>query len=185
MKLLLAGLSIIALLGCSSSPKPVSYYQLEEVLPVKSTLPVSDKTGYLYIEPVQVASFLNGNGLVLQLSEVELTIARQHQWAEALNQQLRRQLLNQLSGLLPDYQVSILPEKDALRLQVQIEQFHALADGQAIISGRFYLSDTATKQIPFRLTVALTENGYPALVSALGKGWQQVVQQIAEQVTAR
>ena len=73
MKVLVVMLSML-LVACSSAP-PVSYYQL----PTPANAAVQPAAGKrLFVEPVQVASYLNGRGLVLKVSTVELIMARQH-----------------------------------------------------------------------------------------------------------
>lgn len=183
MKYLAPTLIAFVLAGCSSKPQPASLYQL----PLPVTTVVSEQSELrqhrLNIEPVQVAGYLNGNGLVMQLSDVELVIARQHLWADSLDKQLQRQLLNRLSLLLPDYQVSTLSAPETVSLQLQIERFHGVQNGNAVLSGRYTLSSgLQQQQLPFQFTVPLTESGYPGLVNALGNGIQQLAEQIASQL---
>ena len=97
MKMLVVMLSAL-LVACSSAP-PVNYYQL----PTPAAAAVKPEASKrLFVEPVQVASYLNGRGVVLQVSAVELIMARQHLWAEPLEQQLQRQLRLHLAGSAAD-----------------------------------------------------------------------------------
>ena len=57
----------------------------------------------------------------------------------------------------------------------------SLAEGYAIVSGRFAISQRKGTET-FSIRVALTEDGYPALVAALAEGLQQLSQQIAQQL---
>lgn len=169
---------LLLLTGCASQPAS-NYYQLPAA-PVTPGSSVSE-AGSVYIEPVQVASYLNGRGLVMQLSDVELVTARQHLWAEALAQQLQRQLRDRVLAQTPGYAAVLQARPDTVRISVQLEQFHGLADGHAIVSGRFALSSQQGSQ-PFNIRIALTDDGYPALVQALGQAVQQLSQQIARQL---
>lgn len=186
MKYFTIPLLICFLQGCSSSVTETRYYQLPVI---QNTAPVQGQMvieGKLVVEPVQVANYLNGNGVVLQSSDVELTVARQHLWIDALDQQLQRQLLNQLASLLPQYQVSSLYQTDGRRLQVQVERFHGLANGKAVLSGRYNIVTGAEQQqYPFYQEIVLADDGYAALVDALGQGWQQVIKQIAEHLIVK
>ena len=143
--------------------------------------PGADARLGLFVEPVQVASYLNGRGLVLQLSPVELVTARQHLWAEALDQHLQRQLRQNVPALAPAYFAQLHRGADSVRLAVQIDRFHGLAEGYAVLSGRFSLSNQTNVQ-RFDLRVPLSDDGYPALVLALGEGLAQLSQQIAGQL---
>ncbi|WP_215395500.1 PqiC family protein [Rheinheimera oceanensis] len=170
---------LLLLTGCASQPAS-NYYQLPAA-PVTQASSVAE-AGSLYIEPVQVASYLNGRGLVLQLSDVELVTARQHLWAEALDQQLQRQLRDRVVAQTSGYAAVLQARPDTVRVSVQLDQFHGLADGHAIVSGRFAVSTQPGSQ-PFNIRIALTNDGYPALVQALGQAVQQLSQQIARQLT--
>lgn len=171
-------LLIVQLSACSSQP-PVSYYQLPAT--EAGATPSADARLALFVEPVQVASYLNGRGLVLQVSPVELVMARQHLWAEALDQHLQRQLRQNVSALAPAYSAQLQSGADNVRLTVQVDRFHGLAEGYAVLSGRFSLSNTAEVH-SFDLRVPLSDDGYPALVLALGQGMTQLSQQIAVQL---
>lgn len=178
MKHLTAALFLL-LTGCSS-PSVSNYYQLPAAPAPAGSAEAEAKS--LYIEPVQVASYLNGRGLVLQLSDVELVMARQHLWAEALDQQLQRQLRDRIAVQAKDYTVVLQARPDTVRVAVQLDQFHGLADGHAVVSGRFAVSTQRGSQ-PFNIRVALTDDGYPALVQALGQAVTQLSQQISQQLT--
>ena len=173
------GAMLMLLAGCSSSQQPLSYYQLPAA-PLYSKQDVT-LAQELYVEPVQLASFLNGRGLVLQQSDVELVVARQHLWAEPLTQQLQRQLTDRLAPQLTDYVAVLQPGSNTVRVALQLDGFHALAEGYAIVSGRFAVSAQPGSQ-PFNIRIALADDGYPALVQALGQAVQQLSQQIAAQL---
>src|SRR5699024_1359065 len=73
--------------------------------------------------------------------------------------------------------------KSAYKLQVHVEQFQGRADGTAIASGTWRLTGRKGHLIArshFAQSVKLAHNGYPALVTALGKAWQHDCSQIAK-----
>jgi uncharacterized lipoprotein YmbA len=178
----LSGLTALMLLTACSSSVELRYYQL----PQSAALVAQAEAGapVLYAEPVMVASYLNSNALILQTSAVELHKTNQHQWAEPLDQQLQRLLVNGLQQALPAYRVtSQQPDGDAVRLLVQVEQFHGQQHGIALVSGRFHLlkGDKVQSQ-SFQLQLPQPDEGYPALVDTLGQGWQQAIVQFAAAV---
>lgn len=162
-------LLLLLLLGACSSQPDISYYQLPAVVAGNA----GDNAKPLYIEPVQVAGYLNGRGLVLQVSDVELVMARQHLWAEALDQQLQRQLRDLLATGTAGFSPVLQAGADTPRLTVQLARFHGQPDGYAVISGRFAISSQPGSQA-FTLRVPLANDGYPALVTALAEGLQQL-----------
>lgn len=176
MKLLLSFVVLICL-GACSSPSPVSYYQLAAPPPNKLNTQQQQAAKYrLQLQPVKVANYLNGAGLVMQRSDVELIIASRHLWADALDQQLYRLLAEQLQTRLPAYQLTQVSAADDVRLQLIIDRFHALENGVAIISGHYILSTGSARTThPFSYQQPLAADGYPALVSALSAGWQQLL----------
>ncbi|MBZ9610096.1 PqiC family protein [Rheinheimera maricola] len=172
-------MAVLLLLAACSSQPPVSFYQLPPVQSVM-TAPSAAAKG-LFVEPVQVAPYLNGRGLVLQVSSVELVMARQHLWAEGLDQHLQRQLRKYIPLYTPAYFAQLQPSADSVRLTVQLDRFHGLVEGYAVLSGRFSLSSQAIVH-SFDLRLPLLNDGYPAMVTALGQGWEQLAQQIAQQL---
>mgnify|MGYP000052992849 CR=1 FL=1 len=171
-------IAAIALLSACSGPAAVSYYQLPAAT---SANIASDAAKSFYVAPVEVATYLNGRGLVLQLSEIELSMARQHLWAEPLAQQVQRQLREQLASQLL-YKARLSAIAADVVVYVQLDRFHGTHDGQAVISGRYQLSSHAASEA-FSLQVPLEEDGYPALVKALNQGLEQLSSKISQQIS--
>lgn len=171
---------LLLLSGCSSQPA-MNYYQLPVTDAKVPAAAMATKT--VYFEPVQVASYLNGRGLVLQLSPVKLVMARQHLWAEPLEQQLQRQLRDRVLAQSTGFRPVLQAQSDSVRVTVQLDAFHGQPDGYALISGYFSLSKHSTAQ-PFSIRIPLADDGYPALVSALGQAVQQLSEHIASQLDA-
>jgi uncharacterized lipoprotein YmbA len=181
MRMLLISLSLLGLIACSSQPTAIYYYQLAvPVTPVanNSSLPA------LYIAPIRVAAYLNGTGLVMQQSEVEYVITRQHLWADALEQQLQRQLQHHLLQALPAQPLTVIQTQAQRQLYLEIDRFHADPAGMAVLSGRYRLVEQGAEiNQPFNYQVALTADGYPAMVSALSAAWQQLLADVTLKLT--
>lgn len=179
----LSGLTVLTLLAACSSSVELRYYQLPQ--PAVVSVQPNAAAPVLYAEPVMVASYLNSNALILQTSAVELHKTTQHQWADPLDQQLQRLLVNGLQQALPAYRVTgQQPSGDTVRLLVQVEQFHGQQQGIVLVSGRFHLlkGDKVHSQ-SFQLQLPQSDEGYPALVDTLGQGWQQAISQFAAAVS--
>lgn len=182
MRALIISLSILGLVACSSQPTAVSYYQL-----AMPAMPVANSAGLpaLYIAPIRVAAYLNGTGLVMQQSDVEYVITRQHLWADALEQQLQRQLTQYMLLALPAQPLRSIQLQAERQLILEIDRFHADPAGMAIISGRYrLLQQDAEINQPFSYQVALDADGYPAMVSALSNAWQQLLADLTLKLTA-
>lgn len=182
MKALLISLSLLTLVACGSKPTAVYYYQL-----AVPAVPTADNTNLpsLYIAPIRVAAYLNGTGLVMQQSDVEYVITRQHLWADALEQQLQRQLQQHLLQALPAQPLRGIQAQAQRQLSLEIDRFHADPSGQAILSGRYRLTQQGEElNQPFNYQVALEADGYPAMVSALSLAWQQLLADLTTQLNA-
>lgn len=169
----------VLLLSACSGTVAVNYYQLPAITSA-SVQTKADKS--FYIAPVEVASYLNGRGLVLQLSDIELNMARQHLWAEPVAQQVQRQLRELLASQLP-YKAQLSANAADIVVSVQLDRFHGTHDGLAVLSGRYQLSQQKNSEA-FSLKVPLADDGYPALVKALNLGLEQLSQQIGQQISA-
>ncbi|WP_240612327.1 PqiC family protein [Salinicola lusitanus] len=178
-----------ALAGCAAQSTPTNRYTLPEVESPPSS-PTSSISGnrQLSVSPVEVASYLDQEGIVMQTSDIELNAANQNLWAEELGHQLTRQLRQSLSAELPGVTVvsSAQGGAGAQRLSLSVDQFQGRYDGRAVASGEWQLHDgnRLVMQRHFDVTRPLENDGYPALVRALGAVWKEVARQVAASVRA-
>lgn len=158
---------------------PVSQFAVEEVYE-------NNAVDVLVVEPIRMASYLNSEGIVMQLSDIEVLQARNHLWAESLGRQLERSLRQQLSAALPNTRV--LTEARAagdepLRLRIDLDQFQGRYDGRAVVSGQWQVRNgqgEILSQDSFSVERVLESDGYPALVRSLAQAWNEVAGIIAE-----
>lgn len=181
-----AGLAVAVMLlaGCAGNSVTPTHY----VLPPDdgSTAPAPVTDGTLLIDQPQLATHLGKEGIILQLDEITLNEATTNLWAAPLGQQLERGIRDRLAHRLPGSQV-LLSEgnsrRDALTLELSVDQFQGRNDGTAITSGQWLLrgDDGSVKRYAaFEEIVSLDADGYPALVRALGRSWDRVADDIAE-----
>lgn len=184
MKWIPAALVALTLSACSSTPETV-YYQIPVAANSGATqLQQTDASRpALWIDQVSVPDYLAGNGVVYQTSDVKYVIAANNQWASPLDQQLKQALVSNLSAQMPGRVVSATPlGAQPTSLNVNVTGFQGRYDGKAVISGEWTLQqgETLTHRA-FSQVVPLQDDGYDALVKALGAGWQQVSAAIAQQ----
>lgn len=176
--LLLCGLS-----ACSTATAP-QYYAIALPDEQSGTLSASQQP-VVAVSDVELADYLSSIGIVYQQDDVQLTTANQHRWAEALDKQLTRALLQNLRQQLPDWQWQNgqMAGQNIAQLQVKVRGFHGKADGHAVISGEWVLN-TGKQQYSgqFQQLYPLTADGYPALVRELRTGWQQTTSQLGLQL---
>lgn len=188
----LALLIFFALLaGCAGSPTPTARY----TLPVSQLEAPRQYEGQapevVVLEPIRMASYLNSEGIVMQLSDIEVQQARNHLWAERLSRQLERSLQQRLDTALPNTRVlADVPaseERQALRVRVELDRFQGHFDGKAVVSGVWRVRNSNGRTVAseaFNVEETLETDGYPALVRSLAQAWAQVGARLAEDLAA-
>ncbi|RUR30470.1 PqiC family protein [Vreelandella nanhaiensis] len=174
----------LALTACASSVTPPARYKLPESQLINTP---SSPQGTLQVRAPRLAHYLDVDGIVMQLDDITLNEAREHQWAENVGRQLARKLRTQLSQALPSIRVvrddGSVPQ--ALTLRLDVDQFQGRHDGMAVASGQWQLrsaDDELLVMESFSAQTALDDDGYPALVRALSASWDKVAKQIADQI---
>nr|WP_321241415.1 ABC-type transport auxiliary lipoprotein family protein [uncultured Tolumonas sp.] len=184
LRSLFIGLLLCGLSACSSSSSTPQYYAIALPDVQNSSQPPSQQP-VVAVSDVELADYLNSIGIVYQQDDVQLTTATQHRWAEALDKQLTRALLQNLRTQLPDWQWQNgqTSMQNIAQLQIKVRGFHGKADGHAVISGEWTLmKGTQQYSGQFQQQYPLTADGYPALVRELRTGWQQTTSQLAMQL---
>lgn len=184
LRSLFIGLLFFGLSACSSSSSTPQYYAI--ALPdAQNHVQTPSQQPVVAVSDVELADYLNSIGIVYQQDDVQLTTATQHRWAEALDKQLTRALLQNLRMQLPDWQWQNgqTSMQNIAQLQIKVRGFHGKADGHAVISGEWTLMKGKQQYSgQFQQQYPLTADGYPALVRELRTGWQQTTSQLAMQL---
>lgn len=173
------------LIGCSSNEPSKNYFQLTSNLTNKPSHTMKKTNHFIWIETIDVASFLNTPGIVLQTENIKYTTATQNLWVSALSQQLADRLMQDMTLFLPNYLVSNKSiTTPTYTVKLFIDGFHGSYTGDAIIKGRWVVTDSknSIQTKTFDRHVPLTDNGYDALVKALSKGWQDEEQDFAKSI---
>ncbi len=187
--LIAAGLALW-LAGCAASgPAPSQYTLPGDGGGDPPRIAGAEAAHRLVVGQPRLARFLDVDGLVLQLDDITLNEANHHQWAEPLGLQLERGLRTRLAARLPDTRI-MRDDADsrrsaALTLRLEVDRFHGRFDGRAVAGGQWQLRDDAGELLgmaPFAVEVELAQDGYPALVRALGHGWDRVADEIAAEI---
>lgn len=179
-----AVVSLLALLaGCGGGAAQMHYFNLPPMTKATTVKHANSAPQRLTVSPVNLSSYISGDGIVYQTSPVEYNQAQLNLWADDLSEQLTDQLRTELAQQLGYFQV--LPANantnGADHLNIQIDQFQGRYDGNAIIKGSYQLYDDDQHLLmekPIDVSVPLHKDGYDALVTALGQGWQQAAQQM-------
>ena len=178
---------LLGLSGCATSTTPANRFMLPDSQAEPAGGPGAEHA--LLVRTPHLAHYLDVDGIVLQLDDISLNAARQHLWAEPLGRQLERGMRARLGERLGDTRVlrdeGGHQSPDALSLRLEVDRFQGRHDGLAVASGQWQLlaADGALVAMEnFRAETALDDDGYPALVRALGRSWDQVADEIAETI---
>lgn len=179
------------LVGCASNDPAPSRYTLpvgEPTRQMNSAIAGAEAKHQLRIAAPRLARFLDSDGIVLQLDDITLNEANHHLWAEPLGPQLARGLQARLGARLPETRVvdeRTPTDGQSMTLHVDVDRFNGRYDGRAIVSGQWQLRDADGDLLamsPFAVERPLESDGYAPLVRALGGGWDEVADQIAEAI---
>ncbi|MDF7681255.1 membrane integrity-associated transporter subunit PqiC [Enterobacteriaceae bacterium ESL0689] len=176
-------IAVALILAACSSGENKSYYQLPVVQSrAESTTQQGEKL--LWIDQLNTADYLSGNGVVYQTTNVQYVMAENNLWASPLEQQLRTTLMANLSQQLPGWMIS----SEQLRntqdtLSVTVNGFHGRYDGRVIVSGEWLLKHKGQLiKRPFNIEVKQQHDGYDAMVKTLAEAWSQEAAAIASEL---
>lgn len=183
-KLILISL-LLLIVGCSSTVPDKTYYQLESDFG-ESSVPQPRKVTNVIFVQVNVANYLDKQGIVYQTGDLQYITATNNQWLTPLSNQVEQRLVQDLSVLLPNYLVTTQPvNRTAVTLTLFIDSFHGVYTGDAVIKGRWLIADSKNEVITknFDYTLRLNDDGYLALAKVLSKGWQEEEIDLVRNVT--
>lgn len=190
LRWLALGVAFTVLAGCAGQATQFHRYTLPsadfEGVPASSTLPADAPA--VAVAPVRLAGYLGSQGIIYQVSDIEVNEAQGHLWAEGIGAQLTRSLRQTLETTLEQRRVqaqaSTVEGRD-LGVRVTLSQFQGRYDGLALVAGQYQLIESGgnpVRQGAFQVAEPLDEDGYPALVRALSRGWQKASRQIADDI---
>lgn len=187
--LLGAGALALSLAGCATQGTEDTRYTLPDDDAVTEV--AGDFDGSVWLSPLSLTSYLDDQGIVMQLDDIRIHQARHHLWAEPLDSQLMRQLRERLSVALPEADIlrrgqTAQAASPALHVDLRVERFQGRDDGMAVVGGDWRIRDAQDRTLSresFAIERPLDSNGYPALVRALGGAWDTLGERLAEALT--
>lgn len=168
----------LALGGCASSPSVQEYLMTQ---PTASALPDQGTPQITQLQRVQVPTYLSGSAMVLIDEQGQVFRARQHLWAEPLNDQLTRLAWQRLQQRLPQW--TWLPPdavypKPAARLSLTLSRFEANFKGDSHIEGQWLWISATGDHIECGQLAShwpLAQSGYTGMAQALAQNWSQAI----------
>ena len=174
--------SLVLLSGCGSQSLETHEYLLRPAELESSA--TSSPT--VRLSRVEVAAYLDREGIVLQTGDAEINEAKQHTWAEPLSQSIRRYLQVTIAAVAGvDVEVPPLTTGDpGFELEVSIHQLHGSNDGEVVLVAEWSLSgaDYPPRLFQFEARHRQRGDGYAALVDEHAVLLDGLAQEIAAQI---
>jgi uncharacterized lipoprotein YmbA len=163
--------STLFLIACAGDPPPPqTHYLLRADTPVQTSrveAPIS-----IGLRRVEVAAYLKQPGLVVATGPHQVRPARHHQWAEPLEEGLRRYLRAEISKALGyDISADVLQRKQwDYAVEISFEELHGTLSGEALLSASWRIArgdgTDPVAEFRFARSAPLAQDGYAALVDA-------------------
>lgn len=186
---LLPGVAILLLAACGSNRVVQDrYYSL--VLAADDTAALSnDETAHarLIVGPVQLAGYLGGRGLPMQVGSNRIESAQHHFWAEPLDEAIGKVLVRDIAahvdGVDVEREAGRFTRQEDCRVRLEFDAFHPTIESRVVTNGRYWISfGDESRRHAFNLTRTLTMDGYAHAVDVLRSTLASLAQQIAEDV---
>jgi uncharacterized lipoprotein YmbA len=192
------GFACVAVSGCSAlEPKadPSRFFtltplsQFDQIQAQSSSDPGGISIG---IVPVKIPGYLDREQLVTRVSQNRFQIAENDRWAEPLEQNFTRVLLQNLTALVPTARVVSYPwrpsERPEYQLEIELLRFEPNAAGNVELIARWLVRETATKKASAvketRLTPPVKGSSTEAAVAAMSGALGELSREIARAVQA-
>lgn len=172
------------LAGCVGSTPPARFYLLEPLASNNSTTAVVADKPILALVPVKIPHYLERAQLVTASGKNTYQLDELNRWAESLDDNITRVMLQELSGLLPADVVlstSQRAKQATLRLAVSMLEFHIDPQGQAKCVAQWQISKgeevIVSKQSSYQVPASL--NDAQIKVQALNQCLNQLNREMA------
>ena len=188
---LLLGSMLLALLGCSPTSPPVSYYSLAGVEPPAQ---VGGKPSRLAVQvgPVTLPDVLKKSQLVFSSSGGSFQLSDQHRWSGELDRDIARAIGEQLAVRMGTEQIALFPAGQYLELTHQVI-VDVLAMGgvlgkEATLEARWSVVDPKTKTALFTRRSSVSnqpaDTSHGAWVAAQRRNIAKLSEEIAAAITS-
>lgn len=165
-------IAVCSLLAACSTPQNTQYFVLPDsqfILPAQHGEEIAVR--------VVLSEPLTQGGLVYQTDEWQLHTAKNHLWANSLENALAARFANELNRQArPNYFVPAERSTSGKTLTIYVEAFQGSYQGQVLVQG--FTRNAQGKGSNFKAEVAQNGDGYAAMLNALSQGISQAAQQI-------
>jgi uncharacterized lipoprotein YmbA len=183
--------SLFFLGGCAST-EPSRFYMLSSLSGSdgKTQIQADERRFAISVGPVELPEYLDRPQIVTRVSQNKLELADFDQWAEPLNSNFAKVLVDNLSVLLREDRITVLPWSELTRVDYRLEMLVSRFDGtlgkDATLNARWRIFvEKGRKTLVLRnssFTEATQADGYEALVAAQSRMVEQLSREIAGEI---
>jgi len=188
MRVVAPGLLLMTFMACASNA-PSSFYVLSSLTGTGGTHETASEKRQVTIgiRPVELPAYLDRQQIVTRVSANELHLAGFDEWAEPLEDNFTRVLMENLSILLPTDSFIILhtrgPEPADYQVQVEVIRFDGRLGGDASLLARWTILGEDNKKLLLTRKSSFKEAtggpSYEALVAAQSRTVEALSREIA------
>jgi len=182
---------VMTAVGCAKTPA-THFYVLNPVAQPREATPAAGAASGPIVEvgPVTVPDYLERPQVVTRLSSNELRLSESHQWAEPLEQNVARVIVENLSAALNSERVVFYPAKQSAgvkyRVVVRILGFDAGEDGATVLEALWRVTDskgeTVAPEKRSRFESSARELTYNAITAKMSDLLGQFCEEIASAI---
>jgi len=192
----LVGFACATLTGCAAlEPRadPSRFFTLTPLSQVDRPQSQSNPAAIsIGLGPVKMAGYLDRQQLVTRVSQNRFQVAENDRWAEPLEENFTRVLMENLTALAPTTGFVGYPwranERPKYQLEIEVLRFEANSAANVELLARWQLRESATKRLArsqqTRLSPAITGSSTEAAVAALSAALGEFSREIAQAVLA-
>jgi len=182
--------------ACFGSSQPSRFYTLSSL---RGPEPVSSATStgqaaVVAFGPLAIPDYLDRPEIVTRTGQNEVRVNEFQRWAGALDGNLSRTIVEDLSVLLPSERYSVIRQAAAAqtrvpvkyRVMVDVRRFDAAPGGTVVLEADWSVSGTDKEMPLMRKSIISSKVGgseFPDLVAAMSKAVEDLCREIAAGVT--
>jgi hypothetical protein len=176
---------ITALTGCiGGTSVPASFYLLEPIAATVSKLDISPKI-VIALTPVRIPEYADRSQIVSGIAKNSYKINESQRWAEPLDKNITRVLVQNLSQLVPAEVIlsntSNLAKLAKIKVSVTLLEFYVDPQGQARVTAQWLVAQgenqLLNKQVAYQ--AAASTSDYTTMVAALNDCINQMSLELA------
>jgi len=186
----------VILAGCATSPSPRFYqlHSLQDRNPLPSD-PSSSQPIVLAIGPVHIPDYLDRPQIMTRVGDNELKLWEFHRWAESLESDVARVLVDDISGLLPADHFSVVrwvpylnhQRPASCRVEVFVERFEGTLGDSVVLKAQWIVFDQESSVLLRKGTLTgelVAGDHHDALAASMSQALGTLSRDIGEGVTS-